>query len=79
MSNAAEPITNLWRVQNLWYRVPPGLNGSEAASRAIRQKAKELSLAILQHTKSSADQTAALRKVREAVATSDMALYCGGE
>lgn len=46
---------------------------------AIRDKGRELSLTILSNTPSSADQTAAIRKVREAVMTANAAIACGGK
>lgn len=45
---------------------------------AIRNAAKELATVIATHTPPSADQTAAIRKVREAVATANMAIACKG-
>lgn len=41
---------------------------------AIRDKGKELALMILELTPSCADQTAAIRKVREAVMTANAAI-----
>ena len=41
---------------------------------AIRQAGKDLALTILASTPKSADQTAALRKVREAVMTANAAI-----
>jgi hypothetical protein len=46
---------------------------------AIREKAKELAQIIVVNTPPSADQTAAIRKLREAVATANMAIACGGK
>jgi hypothetical protein len=45
---------------------------------AIRRAARELAEVIVYHTPGSADQTAALRKVREAVMTANAAIACGG-
>ncbi len=69
-----EVITNLWRVQHLWFAP----NGHGPAVRDIQTKAKELCTAIIANSPTCADQTAALRKVREAVATAEMAVNCGG-
>lgn len=44
----------------------------------IRSAGLQLARAIVSSTPQSADQTAALRKVREAVATANMAIACGG-
>jgi len=38
----------------------------------------ELALVILEHTPPSADQSAAIRKVREAVMTANASIACGG-
>jgi len=44
----------------------------------IRAAGLEFARMIVAHTPASADQTAALRKVREAVATANMSIACGG-
>lgn len=46
---------------------------------AIREKAKELAYAIAANTPPCADQTVALRKVREAVMVANAAIACGGK
>jgi hypothetical protein len=46
---------------------------------AIRNAAKELAKVIVNHTPPSADQTAAIRKVREAVHAANSAIACGGK
>jgi hypothetical protein len=43
----------------------------------IRNKAHELAEVILDNTPSSADQTAAIRKLRECVMTANAAIACG--
>lgn len=45
---------------------------------AIREAAKHLASTILEHTPASADQSAALRLVREAVMTANAAVALGG-
>lgn len=46
---------------------------------AIREAGKKLAECILENTPSSADQTAAIRKVREAVMTANAAIACDGK
>lgn len=43
---------------------------------AIREHAKQLALVILEHTPPSADQTAAIRLLRECVMTANAAIAC---
>lgn len=45
----------------------------------IRNAGRDMALAIVATTPPSADQTAALRKVREAVMTANAAIACGGK
>ena len=45
---------------------------------AIREAGRHLAEMILRHTPSSADQTTAIRKIREAVMTANAAIACGG-
>jgi len=45
----------------------------------IREAGKKLAETILENTPPSADQTAAIRKVREAVMTANAALACDGK
>jgi hypothetical protein len=50
-----------------------------AKYRAIREAGLHLAESIVANTPSSADQTAAVRKVREAVMTANAAIACGGQ
>lgn len=45
---------------------------------AIRDAGKALAMAIVENTPASADQTVAVRKVREAVMTANSAVACKG-
>ena len=45
---------------------------------AIRDKARELALVILNRTPPSADQSAAIRLLREAVMTANASIACNG-
>lgn len=47
--------------------------------RAIRDAGFALAKAIIDNTPASADQTAAVRKVREAVMTANASIACGGQ
>ena len=44
----------------------------------LREAAKKFALAIVEHTPRCADQTVALRKIREAVMTANAAVACKG-
>lgn len=46
---------------------------------AVREAGKQFALAILEHTPPSADQTAAIRHVRDAVMTANAAIACEGK
>lgn len=47
--------------------------------KAIREAALAFAEVVVANTPSSADQTAAVRKVREAVMTANQSIACGGE
>lgn len=59
-----------------WFQYHAPKDGHEAKYGAIRIAGKTLATVILNNTPSSADQTAALRKVREAVMTANAAIAC---
>ena len=63
---------------NEWfvYHAPTG--DQPAKYVAIREAGKALALAIVDNTPGCADQSAAIRKVREAVMTANAAIACGG-
>ncbi len=46
---------------------------------AIREAGKVLATVIRDNTPASADQTAAIRKVREAIMTANQGIACGGK
>jgi hypothetical protein len=46
---------------------------------AIREAAKQFAEVIVENTPPSADQTTAIRKVREATFTANASIACGGE
>lgn len=61
-----------------WFSYHTPKDGQPEKYVEIRQKALELALVILEHTPPSADQSAAIRKVREAVMTANASIACGG-
>lgn len=63
---------------NNWFTYhAPGPDDTVAYEK-LRSAARDFALAIIELTPSSADQTAAIRKVREAVMTANAAIACGG-
>jgi hypothetical protein len=60
------------------YHAPNPEAGDLEAYEAIRDAGKNLAEVILRNTPSSADQTVAIRKVREAVMVANAARACGG-
>jgi hypothetical protein len=61
------------------YHTPDPHKGDFAAYGAIRRAGKRLAEVILNNTPSCADQSAAIRKVREAVMTANAARACNEE
>jgi hypothetical protein len=69
---------DLAKVDN-WFTYHPATPEQADAYARIRLAGRSLAVAILADTPTSADQTVALRKVREAVATANAAIACGGK
>lgn len=57
---------------------PDGLEVAVARYERLRRAGRELAAAILADTPPGPDQSAAIRKVREAVMTANAAVACGG-
>ena len=57
---------------------PPADDGQKAAYEAIRNAGLLFAECIVAHTPPSPDQTAAIRKIREAVMTANASIACGG-
>lgn len=63
-----------------WFTYHPPQNQKQIDSYLfIREAGKSFAEAILRNTPSSADQTAAIRNVREAVMTANAAIACEGQ
>lgn len=61
-----------------WFSYHPPEPHQREKYEAIRDQAKALAEVIVGLTPPSADQTAAVRKLREAVMTANAAIACGG-
>jgi len=59
------------------YRYPR--EGDAKRYEEIRKEGRKFAQIIVDNTPSSADQTAAIRKIREAVMTANAAIACGGK
>lgn len=70
-------ITDADLVNWFTYHAPTG--EQQVQYIAIREAALDFAKMIVANTPSGADQTAALRKVREAVMTANAAIACGGK
>lgn len=62
-----------------WFTHHPPSSEQIAQHQAVRDAGLAFARAIVANTPPSADTTAAIRKVREAVATANMAIACGGK
>lgn len=62
-----------------WFSYHKPEPGQPEKYEALRDSAKQFAAMIVAMTPPSADQTAALRKVREAVMTANAAIACGGK
>jgi len=62
---------------NNWFAYHAPSPDDTVAYEELRSAAWDFALAIIELTPSSADQTAAIRKVREAVMTANAAIACG--
>lgn len=62
-----------------WFTYHPPMVGQADYYREIRDAAKVFAEVIVQLTPPSADQTAAIRKVREAVFAANAAIACEGK
>jgi hypothetical protein len=66
------------RLDNWFTYHPPG-EGDAQRYEAIRKAGRAFVQVIVDNTPPSADQTAALRKIREAVMTANASIACGGK
>ena len=71
------PITN--DDLDNWFTYHAPSTEQQYAYRIIRDSARVFALAVLAYTPSSADQTTAIRKIREAVMTANAAIACRGK
>lgn len=62
-----------------WFTYHPPSEDQIPRYAALRNAARAFSTVILDNVPICADQTAALRKVREAVMTANAAIACGGK
>lgn len=62
-----------------WFAYHPPQPEDIPKYNAIREAALDFAKVIEKNTPPSADQTAALRKIREAVMTANAAIACGGK
>jgi len=63
---------------DVWFVYHQPVGDQAARYVAIREAAHALALVIAANTPESADQTAALRKLREAVMTANASIACNG-
>ena len=61
-----------------WFSYHPPRTDQVERYEAIRAAGKQFALVILDQTPSCADQSAAIRHIRNAVSTANAAIACGG-
>ena len=59
-----------------WFTYHPPVGTQQDRYVAIRDKAKDLAILIIANTPSCADQTASIRKLREAIMIANAAIAC---
>ena len=66
------------QIDNWFQYHPPADDKTRRAYEELRESAKRFAADIIRLSPASADQTAAVRKVREAVMTANAAIACEG-
>lgn len=66
------------RIEN-WFQYHPPVGDQAQRYERIRAAGKEFAKVLVELCPPSADRTAAIRKVREAVFTANAAIACGGK
>jgi len=61
-----------------WFMHHPPVGDQVELYKSVRDAGRDMAAVILECSPSSADQSAALRKVREAVMTTNAAIACSG-
>lgn len=64
---------------NNWFTYHPPSKDQAIQYQTIRDAAQAFAFVILQNTPPSADQTTAIRKLRECVMTANASIACGGK
>ena len=62
-----------------WFTYHRPEEGDPEKYEAIRDAARDFAQVIVDNTPASADQSAAIRKMREAVMTANASIACGGK
>lgn len=62
-----------------WFTYHPPTEGDPARYQAIRVAAMAFARTVLENTPPSADQSAAIRKIRESVMTANASIACRGK
>lgn len=62
-----------------WFSYHAPTEGQPEKYEAIRAAAKEFAKVVIELTPSSADQTVAIRHIREAVYSANASIACGGQ
>jgi hypothetical protein len=62
-----------------WFSYHAPVEGQPEKYETIRAAAKVFAKVVLDNTPQSADQTAAIRKIRESVFAANAAIACGGQ
>jgi hypothetical protein len=62
-----------------WFTYHAPTDEQLVSYKMLRMAARDFANVVVQYTPSCADQTAALRKIREAVMTANAAIACGGK
>ena len=66
------------QVEN-WFTYHPPTPEQQRAYEILREKGKEMAQVINTFVPESADQSAAIRKLRECIMTANAAIACGGK
>jgi hypothetical protein len=77
MSNEEKPMSEAEQLNN-WFSYHPPLDGQAQTYERIRAAAKVFAELLIKECPASADRSAAMRHIREAVYNANASIACGG-